>query len=84
MLKIRCKDCNKELDGHPTQARSCGCPNMATILGDKITAADLSNVILLNNNVDHKSSNNVLSSSDLMWQQERKNRGVRKLTFEIR
>jgi hypothetical protein len=26
MLSIRCKDCNKELIGHPTKTVSCGCP----------------------------------------------------------
>jgi hypothetical protein len=48
MLSIRCKDCNKELIGHPTKTVSCGCPNMATICGDKISAVDLSRVIMLN------------------------------------
>jgi ribosomal protein S27E len=71
MLSIRCKDCNKELIGHPTKTVSCGCPNMATICGDKISAVDLSRVIMLNS--PHKEQkSNVLSTQDIMWQEERR------------
>ena len=48
MLSIRCKECGREVSGHPTQARSCGCPNMATVMGDSITAVDLNRVIMVN------------------------------------
>jgi hypothetical protein len=41
-LRIRCRSCGKELEGHPSKAVTCGCPNMATIRGDKISAVDLS------------------------------------------
>ena len=58
-LKIRCRSCGKELEGHPTKTYSCGCPNMATIRGDKISALDLSNVIMLNS-VSTKRKTNVL------------------------
>jgi ribosomal protein S27E len=82
-LRIRCKDCNKELIGHPTKTISCGCPNMATICGDKISAVDLSRVIMLNS--PHKEQkSNVLSSQDIMWQEERRQRKVRRLDFEVR
>jgi len=40
MLSIRCKACNKELIGQKTKTVSCGCLNMATITGDKISAVD--------------------------------------------
>jgi ribosomal protein S27E len=83
MLSIRCKDCNKELIGHPTKTISCGCPNMATICGDKISAVDLSRVIMLNS--PHKEQkSNVLSTQDIMWQEERRQRKVRRLDFEVR
>ena len=42
MLTVRCKNCNKEISSHPTQSRSCGCPNMTVVVGDNITARDLS------------------------------------------
>ena len=83
MLSIRCKECHKEVIGHLTQARSCGCPNMATIQGDKITAVDLNKVIMLNSGKDEK-HNTQLSPQDLAFQEERKKRKVRKLDFEVR
>ncbi len=47
-LKIRCRSCGKELEGHPTKTITCGCSNMATIRGDKISALDLSKIVMLN------------------------------------
>ena len=44
MIEVRCKLCNTELKSHPTQTRCCGCTNMVTVVGDKITALDLSKV----------------------------------------
>jgi phage FluMu protein Com len=83
MLSIRCKDCNKELLGHPTKTITCGCPNMATIRGDKISAVDLSRVVMLNSLKETQKSN-VLSNQDLAFQEARRQRKVRKLDFEIR
>jgi len=83
MLRLRCKECNKEIEGHPTQTRSCGCPNMSTIIGDRITAIDLSKVVMINSETK-KHSSNVLSPSDLQFQEERRKRKVRKLDFEER
>ena len=83
MLSIRCKDCNKELTSHPTKTVSCGCPNMATVCSDKITAVDLSRVIMLNSTKE-VSKSAVLTREDLQFQEERRNRKVRKLDFEIR
>ena len=48
MISIRCKDCNREITGHPTKTVTCGCPNMATIRGDEISAVDLSRIVMLN------------------------------------
>jgi hypothetical protein len=83
MLSIRCKDCNKELLGHPTKTITCGCPNMATIRGDKISAVDLSRIVMLNSLKETQKSN-VLSNQDLAFQEARRQRKVRKLDFEIR
>ena len=46
-IKVRCRSCGKEMIGHPSKAISCGCPNMTTIRGDKISAVDLSQVVML-------------------------------------
>tara|TARA_Y100000589_G_scaffold7383_1_gene6287 strand:- start:1047 stop:1301 length:255 start_codon:yes stop_codon:yes gene_type:complete len=81
-IKVRCRSCGKELIGHPSKAVSCGCDNMTTIRGDKISAVDLSQVIMLNSYTSKKE--NVLSQEDIRWQEERRQRKVRKLNFEVR
>ena len=83
MLSIRCKDCNKELIGHPIKTVSCGCSNMATIRGDKITAVDLSKVVMLNS-IQTKEKSNVFTNEDLAYQEARRQRKVRRLDFEVR
>jgi hypothetical protein len=83
MISIRCKDCNRELVGHPSKTVTCGCPNMATIRGDKISALDLSHIVMLNS-LKEAQKTNVLSSQDLAFQEARRQRKVRKLDFEIR
>ena len=83
MLSIRCKECGREVSGHPTQARSCGCPNMATVKGDSITAVDLNKVVMLNSGKKVEKDNS-LTPGDLQWQEERRKRKVRKLDFEVR
>ena len=82
-IKIRCRSCGKELEGHPSKTVSCGCPNMATIRGDKISAVDLSNVVMLNS-YHPKNKKEVLSSEDILWHEQRKQRKVRKMNFEVR
>ena len=78
MIKIQCKVCGKEVHG----SGSCGCPNMATIRNDRVSATDLSKIIMIE--APAKQNNKYLSNSDLLWQEERKQRKVRKLDFEIR
>jgi hypothetical protein len=83
MISIRCKDCNKELSGQQSKTVTCGCPNMATIRGDKISAVDLSRIVMLNS-LKESSKTNVLSSQDIAWQEARRQRKVRRLDFEVR
>ena len=82
MLSVRCKECNRELVAN-NKTQSCGCPNMTTISGEKITAVDLSKVVLLNP-VDNIKNSSILSNADLKYQEERRKRKVRKLNFEVR
>lgn len=82
-LRIRCRFCGKELEGHPTKTITCGCPNMATIRGDKISALDLGQVIMLNS-YHTKSKSGVLSNEDLAFQEARRQRKVKRLDFEVR
>ena len=83
MISIRCRMCGREVEGHPTKTRTCGCQNMATITGDKITTIDLSQVVLLNsNNIIKKGP--LLTDADLKYQEERRKRKVRRIQFEER
>jgi hypothetical protein len=84
MLKIRCKNCNKELESHPTKTKCCGCDNMTTIKGESITAIDLTLVEIITSSYNKKKSNNLLTSEDIAWQEARKNRKVRKMEFDIK
>jgi len=83
MISIRCKDCNKEIIGHTTKTISCGCPNMATIRGDRVSALDLTRVVMLNS-LKETQKTNVLSSQDIAWQEARRQRKVKRLDFEVR
>ena len=83
MISVRCKECNVELTGHPSKTKCCGCSNMTTVRGDKISAVDLSKVVMLNS-VEKEQKSNVLSSQDIAWQEARRQRKVRRLDFEIR
>ena len=82
-LRIRCRSCNKELEGAAGKSVCCGCSNMTTLKGDVISANDMSKVVVLNM-PNKTSNNNVLSDQDILWQEERRKRKVRKLDFEIR
>ena len=82
-LRIRCKCCNREMEGHNVKTISCGCANMATICGDTITALDLSKVVMLNY-TQTKQKSNVLTNEDIAWQEARRQRKVRRLDFEVR
>ena len=71
------------MTGHPTRTITCGCPNMATIRGDKISAVDLSRVVMLNS-IQKEQKSNVLSTQDLAFQEARRQRKVKRLDFEVR
>lgn len=83
-IKIRCKRCNKEIEGISSKTVSCGCFNMASILNNnKITAVDLSEIVMLNT-PSNKQKSSLFSQQDIAWQEARRQRKVRKLNFEIR
>ena len=82
-IRVRCRSCGKELESAAGKSVCCGCSNMTTINGDIISANDMSKVIVLNM-PNEKSNDNVLSDQDILWQEQRRKRKVRKLDFEIR
>ena len=82
MIIVRCKECNTEICSN-TKTQVCGCPNMMTVLGDKVSAQDLSKIVMISTD-KKKISNNVLSNQDLADQEKRRRRKVRKMTYEER
>ena len=82
-IRIRCRSCNKELEGSAGKSVCCGCSNMTTLKGDIISANDMSKVVVLN--MPNKiSKSGVLKPEDIQWQERRRQRKVRKLDFEVR
>ena len=57
---------------------------MMSVKGDSVTAVDLSRVVMISSSVKKKQKDGVLSDSDLMFQEERRKRKVRKMDFEIK
>ena len=84
MLVVRCKSCGKELSSDNGKSQCCGCPNMTSIVGDRITAVDLSQAVIVKMRVNEKSNETSLSNSDIEWQESRRQRKIRKLDFEVR
>ena len=82
MITVRCKECGKEISTNTGKTISCGCPNMATLNGDRLTAVDLNKVVMVRSHEEERSQG--LTSQDLQWQEKRRKRKVRKLDFEIR
>ena len=83
-IKIRCRSCNKEVVGCAGKSVSCGCPNMASVIGDVVSAKDMDQVIMLNSYMPKKEQKEGLTDQDLLWQEQRRKRKVRKLDFEVR
>ena len=84
MLVVRCKSCGKELSSDNGRSQCCGCPNMTSIVGDRITAVDLSQAVIVKMRNDDRKHQTSLSNSDIEWQEARRQRKIRKLDFEIR
>lgn len=61
----------------------CGCPNQMRVVDDKVGAIDLSKVVMVTNNSKDK-MNSHFSTEDLVYQEERRKRKVRKLNFEVK
>ena len=82
MLVVRCKNCNKEITSS-SKTQCCGCSNMMTVNGDKVSAVDLTNIVMVKSTLKEEKTN-VLSSQDIAWQEARRQRKVRRLDFEVR
>tara|TARA_B100001996_G_scaffold116254_1_gene88040 strand:- start:1036 stop:1281 length:246 start_codon:yes stop_codon:yes gene_type:complete len=81
MLRVRCKDCGVEITSS-NKVQVCGCPNKMEVFEDKVTASDLSRVIMLNNDI--RKEKDGFTEQDLQWQEQRRKRKVKRMDFEIR
>ena len=82
MITVRCKECRKELTS-TSKVQFCGCPNQMRVVEDKVGANDLSKVVMVSNNVEKKIDSH-FSREELLYQEQRRKRKVRKLDFEIK
>ena len=65
-----------------SKTQCCGCPNMMTVTEDKVSAVDLSQIVMIKSGESRKT--NKLSAQDLAYQEARRQRKVRRLDFEER
>ena len=81
MIVVRCKNCNVEISSS-SKTQCCGCPNMMTVTEDKVSAVDLSQIVMIKSGESRKQ--NKLSAQDLAYQEARRQRKIRRLDFEER
>ena len=82
-MLVRCNCCGKDLESDGNRIVCCGCENMTSVHGDIVSANDMDQVILLQNNKKFKNQS-LFTSQELEYQEARRRRGVRKMTFEER
>ena len=81
MITVRCKECKKELTSSKIQF--CGCPNQMSVVDNKVGAKDMDKVVMVTNDLERKIDSH-FSRVELLYQEERRKRKVRRLNFEIR
>ena len=82
MITVRCKECKTELTSSG-KIQFCGCPNQMSVVDNKVGAKDLDKVVMVSNNVENKIDSH-FSRSELLYQEERRRRKVKRLDFEVR
>ena len=82
MITIRCKECKTELTSS-SRLQYCGCPNQMSLLENKVGANDLDKVVMVTNDIERKLDSH-FSTQELLYQEERRRRKVKRLDFEVR
>ena len=82
MLRVRCKQCGVELTS-TNKTQVCGCSNQMELIESKISAVDLSQVMIVKMWVDEDDKTS-FSNSDIEWQKKRSKRKIRKLDFDVK
>ena len=82
MITVRCKECKKELTS-TSKNQFCGCPNQMSIVDNKVGAVDLDKIVMVSNNIEREIDSH-FSRAELLYQEERRRRKVKRLDFEVR
>ena len=82
MIIVRCKECGTELVS-TSKVQFCGCPNQMSVVDNKVGAKDMDKVVMVTNNLERKIDSH-FSRSELLYQEERRKRKVRRLDFEVK
>ena len=82
-MLVRCNACGKDLQSDSSRIVSCGCSNMTSVHDDVVSANDMDQVIILQNNTKFKNES-LFTSQELEYQEARRRRGVRKMIFDER
>ncbi len=82
MITVRCKECGSELTS-TSKVQFCGCPNQMRVVDSKVGAVDLDKVVMVTNNIE-KEIDSHFSRTELLYQEERRRRKVRRIEFEER
>ena len=82
MITIRCKECKTELTS-TSKIQFCGCPNQMSLVENKISAKDLEKVVMVTNDLERRIDSH-FSREELMYQEERRRRKIKRLDFEVK
>lgn len=85
-FKVKCLQCNNEIED-TGKFYTCGCPNGLSFCNGKITAMDMGLVVEIpihrQESKVHKQSS-YLSPEDLLFQEQRRQRDFKKLSYDVR
>ena len=84
MITIKCLACGKELTSYTIETKCCGCSNMTSITGNTFTGEDLSLIEVISQDKFSSSENGVLSKEDKQFQENRRQRKIRRINFETK
>ena len=83
MLRVRCKQCGVELTS-TNKTQVCGCSNQMELIESKISAVDLSQVMIVKLRVDDRDPKSYFSEADFEWKKKRSKRKIKKLDFDFK
>ncbi len=81
-MRVQCTVCNTIITGS-RKSQVCGCTNQMVVDDTTFTAKSLANVKVLNT-ITNVTESGHLTEDQLKWQEQRRKRKIRKLTFEER